>query len=396
MSDVSASMDEQDDPDTVPAEPAERFRAEVREWLRTSPRPAGLHDYGPTPTPADIPAGREWQRALAAAGYACLHWPRRWGGRDATVAEQAAFAEEAAQAGLPRQLNIVGPDLAGPVLMTFGTQAQCERYLPRIRTGDDMWCQLFSEPDAGSDLAAVRTRARRGETGWVVDGQKVWTSGGDGAEYGLLLARTGGPGHGGLSVFVVPMDAPGLVVRPLLQMDGESKFNEVFLTGVELTPDALVGEEGQGWRVATATLGRERLSLGANAVGMVRALDDLVATARARDRLDEHLCDQVVELWIRAWLLRATWERAIAEGAEPGAPSFSVLKLLTSETQRAIGDLGVEALGPDAVWSEDDEPLVHRMLVSHAQTILGGTSEIQRNILAERVLGLPREPARPS
>jgi alkylation response protein AidB-like acyl-CoA dehydrogenase len=381
-------MDKQDEPDTVPAEPAERFRAEVREWLRTTARSAGLHDYGPTPTAADIPAGREWQRALAAAGYACLHWPRRWGGRDATVTEQAAFAEEAAQAGVPRQLNIVGPDLAGPVLMAFGTQAQCERYLPRIRTGEDMWCQLFSEPDAGSDLAAVRTRARRGETGWVVDGQKVWTSGGDGAEYGLLLARTGGPGHGGLSVFVVPMDAPGLVIRPLLQMDGESKFNEVFLTGVELAPDALVGEEGQGWRVATATLGRERLSLGANAVGMVRALDDLVAAARARDRLDEHLCDQVVELWIRTWLLRATWERAIAEGAEPGAPSFSVLKLLTSETQRAIGDLGVEVLGPDAVWSEDDEPLVRRMLVSHAQTILGGTSEIQRNILAE--------PARPS
>ncbi|MCW2904858.1 MAG: acyl-CoA dehydrogenase [Streptosporangiaceae bacterium] len=380
----------------LPDDPAEPFRAEVREWLRTAPRPEALHDYGPTPTVADIPAGREWQHTLAACGFACLHWPVRWGGRDATVTEQAVFAEEAARASVPRQLNIVGPDLAGPVLMAFGTEAQCDRYLPRIRTGDDMWCQLFSEPDAGSDLAAVRTRARRVDGGWVVDGQKVWTSGGDGAEYGLLLARSGGPGHGGLSVFVVAMNSPGVTVRPLLQMDGESKFNEVFLSGVELPPDALVGEEGQGWRVATATLGRERLSLGANAVGMFHALDDLVEAAAARGRLDDHLRGQVVDLWIRTWLLRATWERAIAEGAEPGAPSFSVLKLLTSETHRAIGDLGVEALGPDALWSEDGEPLVHRMLVGHAQTILGGTSEIQRNILAERVLGLPREPTRSS
>jgi alkylation response protein AidB-like acyl-CoA dehydrogenase len=376
--------------------PATGFRAEVRAWLETTPRPNGLRDYGPTPTAADVPAGREWQAALAAAGYACLHWPVRWGGRGAGVTEQAAFAEEAARAGVPRQLNIVGPDLVGPVLMAFGTPEQGEHYLPRIATGEDMWCQLFSETGAGSDLASVRTKAVRTGSGWRVDGQKVWTSGGDGAEFGLLLARSGGPGHSGLSVFVVPMMAAGVTVRPLDQMDGESKFNEVFLDGVELTPDALVGEEGHGWRVATATLGRERLSLGANAVGMFRALDDLVAAARDRDRYDAHLRAQVVELFIRTWTLRATWERAIAEGAEPGAASFSVLKLLTSETHRAIGDLGVEALGLDAVWSEDDEPLVHRMLVGHAQTILGGTSEIQRNILAERLLGMPREPSRPT
>jgi alkylation response protein AidB-like acyl-CoA dehydrogenase len=374
--------------------PAEGFRAEVRAWLAGTPRPAGLRDYGQTPTAADIAAGREWQRILAAAGYACLHWPRRWGGRDATVAEQAAFAEEAALAGVPRQLNIVGPDLAGPVLMAFGTAQQCERYLPRIVTGDDMWCQLFSEPDAGSDLAAVRTRARRADTGWIADGQKVWTSGADSAQFGLLLARTGGPGHGGLSVFAVPMDTAGLVVRPLRQMDGESKFNEVFLSGVVLADDALIGQEGEGWRVATATLGRERLSLGASAVGMFRSVADLVAAARTRGRLDDHLREAAVALWIRTWAVRAAWERAVADGAEPAAPAFSVLKLLTSETQRAIGDLGVAALGLDALESEDDQPLVRRMLAGHAQTILGGTSEIQRNILAERVLGLPREPVR--
>ncbi|WP_024795237.1 acyl-CoA dehydrogenase family protein [Tomitella biformata] len=377
---------------TADGPPPGAFRAAARRWLATVERPAGLYDYGPTPQPEDVPAGREWQAILASAGYACLHWPARWGGRDATVAEQAAFAEESARAGVPRQLNIVGPDLVGPVLMSFGSEGQNARLLPRIHSGADLWCQLFSEPDAGSDLAAVRTRARRTDRGWVVDGQKVWTSGGVGADYGLLLARTGGPGHGGLSVFIVPMGAPGITVRPLRQMDGESKFNEVFLDGVELAADAVIGEVGGGWRVATATLGRERLSLGANAVAMFRSLDELVEAADRRGRLDAQLRTAVADQWVRVWLLRTTWERAIAEGAEPGDASFSVLKLLTSETQRAIGDLTLEALGADALASEEDEPLVRRMLVSHAQTILGGTSEIQRNILAERILGLPREP----
>ncbi|MCW2829412.1 MAG: acyl-CoA dehydrogenase [Aeromicrobium sp.] len=373
------------------AEAAE-FRAELRDWLATVDRPAGLHDYGPTPVAADIAVGRAWQRQLAEAGYSCRAWPARFGGQGASVAEQAAFAEECARAGVPRQLNIVGPDMVGPILMDFGTPAQQERYLPPIVTGDDMWCQLFSEPGAGSDLAAVRTKARAVDGGWVVDGQKVWTSGGDGADLGILLARTGGPGHGGLSVFAVPMDAPGVDVRPLVQMDGESKFNEVYLTNVHLDADALIGQEGAGWKVATATLGRERLSLGANAVGMFRSIDDIVNAAREHDRLPLIEGD-VADLWVRVWLLRTTWERAIEEGATPGDASFSVLKMLTSLTYRTIGDLGTEALGAAALGSEHDEPLVQRMLVSHAQTILGGTTEIQRNILAERLLGMPREPS---
>ncbi|MCW2784701.1 MAG: acyl-CoA dehydrogenase [Marmoricola sp.] len=369
------------------------FRAEVRAWLAATQGPEGLHDYGPTPQAGDVPTGRAWQALLAEAGYACLHWPEQWGGRDASVADQAAFAEEAARADVPRQLSIVGPDLVGPVLMAYGSELQKSAYLPSIRTGEHLWCQLFSEPDAGSDLASVRTRARETPEGWVVDGQKVWTSGGVGSDFGILLARTGGSGHAGLSMFVVSMDTPGIEVRPLRQMDGESKFNEVYFTGAVLPLDALIGAEGQGWKVATTTLGRERLSLGANSVEMFRALEHLVAAAESRGRLGASLRASVSELWVRVWLLRTTWERAIAEGAEPGDASFSVLKLMTAETQRAIGDLGIEALGPDALASEQDEPLVQRMLVSHAQTILGGTSEIQRNILAERILGLPREPS---
>jgi alkylation response protein AidB-like acyl-CoA dehydrogenase len=366
------------------------FRDEVAEFLWTVCRPDGLTDYGPTPGPEHVAAGREWQAILAEHGYACLHWPAEHGGRDASVAEQAAFAEECAPAEVPRQLSIVGPDLVGPVLMQYGTAEQKANFLPRIRTGADLWCQLFSEPGSGSDLASVSTKARHDGTGWIVDGQKVWTSGAENADFGILLARTGGGGRGGLSVFSVPMSAPGILVRPLRQMDGESKFNEVFFEGVRLAPDSLIGEVGRGWQVATATLGRERLSLGANAVGMFKALAELETTAEEHHLLDATVSEEITKLWLRVWLLRTTWERAIDEGAEPGGASFSVLKLLTSETYRDIGDLGVSALGLAAL--EEDQPLVKRMLVAHAQTILGGTSEIQRNILAERVLGLPRGP----
>jgi alkylation response protein AidB-like acyl-CoA dehydrogenase len=380
---------------------AESFRAELRAWLAAAPRPPGLRDYGPTPAPEDVAPGRRWQRTLADAGYACLHWPRRYGGRDATVAEQAAFAEEAARAGLPRQLSIVGPDLAGPVLIRFGSQAQRDRHLERIRLGDDLWCQLFSEPDAGSDLAAVRTTARRADDGgWIVDGQKVWTSAGASADFGLLLARTGPPeaGRAGLTALIAPMRSagaptPGITVRPLRQMDGEAKFSEVFLDGVALPADAVLGAEGQGWAVATATLGRERLSLGANAVGLFRWLDDLVAAGGHLDAPRRHA---LVAAWIRVWLLRATWLRAVGtSGADVSSPAFSVLKLMSSTVQRDIADLGLDVLGLALVAGpRDADPgnaeFARRLLVGPAQTILGGTSEIQRNILAERVLGLPR------
>jgi alkylation response protein AidB-like acyl-CoA dehydrogenase len=366
------------------------FRDEVSHFLQAVQLPKGLVDYGPTPSVEDVAPGRAWQGLLAEQGYACLHWPSEFGGRDASVADQAAFAEECAKAGVPRQLSMVGPDLVGPVLMRFGTPQQMSTYLPRIRNGADLWCQLFSEPDAGSDLASVRTRAVHDGERWIIHGQKVWTSAGDSADYGLLLARSGGPGHRGLSAFIVPMSSDGIVVRPLRQMDDESKFNEVFLDGVELDESSLVGDVGNGWLVATATLGRERLSLGANAVGMFKALAELEAAAADSNLLDDALRDDIVKLWIRVWLLRSTWERAIDDGAEPGAATFSVLKLLTAETYRDIANMGVDALGMAAL--EDEQPLVKRMLVGHAQTILGGTSEIQRNILAERVLGLPRGP----
>jgi 3-oxochol-4-en-24-oyl-CoA dehydrogenase len=386
---VSASPD--DGQDVQDVQDVETLRARLRSFLETAPKPAGLRNYGPTPTAGDVAPGREWHRYLADHGYTCLHWPREFGGAAATVAYQAAFAEECARAGVPRQLNITGPDLVGPVLITFGSPEQKSRFLEGIRVGDDVWTQLFSEPGAGSDLASLRTRAERTETGWRINGQKVWSSAAASADYGLLLARTGPDKHRDLSMFVVPMDTAGVTVRPLTQMDGESKFNEVFFDSAELGDDALIGEVGQGWSVAMVTLGRERLTLGTQAVAMFRLHERMVDAARDRDLLDPVLARSMTRLWSRMWLLRYTWQRAIDSG-DLTSSAFSVLKLMTSETDQDLGDMATQVLGIDACVDPADDALVHHMLVGRAQTILGGTSEIQRNILGERVLGLPKEP----
>ncbi|WP_405136564.1 acyl-CoA dehydrogenase family protein [Nocardia sp. NBC_01388] len=364
------------------------FRREVREWLAAVERPIGLRDYGGTPESDDVGPGRLWHRMLADAGYACMAWPVEHGGRNSSVYEQAILAEETARAEVPRQLNIVGPDLVGPVIIRFGNQDQKRRYLPAIREGEHLWCQLFSEPEAGSDLASLRTRARHEAGSWVIDGQKVWTSAAADADYGLLIARTGEERYAGLTAFVVDMRSPGITVRPLRQLDGASKFNEVFLSDVRLPEDALLGTVGQGWSVVTATLGQERLSLGAQAVGMFEALRTVANAARDRGLLDDALREEITQQWCRITLLRETWLRAVSVETEPSSSAFSVLKLVSSEIYRDLGDFATAALGMDALIF--DEPLVQRMLVGRAQTILGGTSEIQRNILAERVLGLPR------
>jgi alkylation response protein AidB-like acyl-CoA dehydrogenase len=351
----------------------------------------GLRNYGPTPTASDVEPGRKWQRYLAEHGYACLHWPREYGGAEATLAFQAVFADECARAALPRQVSIAGPDLVGPVLIKFGTDKQKATYLEPIRTGEHVWCQLFSEPGAGSDLAAVRTRAEKTPTGWRIDGQKVWSSAAASADYGILLARNGSDKHRGLSMFVTPMASPGVTVRPLRQIDGESKFNEVFFDGVELDDDALIGAVGQGWTIALVTLGRERLALGSQAVAMFERHEQLIEAARAHNLLDATLSRSLTKLWARIWLLRFTWQRAV-DGGNLTSAEFSVLKLMTTETDRDLSDLATDVLGTDACADPTGDELVRHMLVGRAQTILGGTSEIQRNILGERILGLPKEP----
>jgi len=304
------------------------------------------------------------------------------------MAERAVFAEECVRAGVPRQLNIVGPDLVGPVLLAHGTDAQRQRWMPRIRSGEDLWCQLFSEPDAGSDLASVRTRARRDGTGWVVSGRKVWSSGANSADQGLLLARTGEDRYD-LSMFALGMRTPGVEVRPLRQMDGDAKFNEVTFDDVVVNGDDLLGTPGDGWTLAMSTLGSERLSLGAQAVSLFAHLDEVLDRVPSTDVLARQAA---AGLWTRVWLLRANFERLLASGRSLADPLYSTLKLAASELQRDLYRFGVGQFGLAAVASPGPPlPTSMRFLAQPGQTIAGGTSEIQRNILAERVLGLPRE-----
>jgi alkylation response protein AidB-like acyl-CoA dehydrogenase len=371
----------------------QRFQDELVAWLTAVKAPAGLRDYGATPTQSDVEPGRLWQRMLYDAGWAGMSWPASSGGRGATPLEQAIFAEEMAQAGKPRQLNIVSLELAGPMIDMFGTTAQRERFLQPILRGEEIWCQLFSEPNAGSDLAGLACKAVQTDAGWSVHGQKVWTSGAQFADFGLLLARTdvGSVGHRGISCFLLPMERAGIEVRPLVQMDGEAKFNEVFFDDVRVTSADLLGELGNGWRVAMSTLGRERLSLGAQAVTFLEHLDGLVRAARANGRADTALFRQEHSaLWTRVRLLRLTWLRALQGGGAVSTPQMSILKLASSELQRDIAAASSFA-GVGLVAGQLPD-LAHRLLAAPGQRLAGGTSEIQRNILGERILGLPKEP----
>lgn len=370
-----------------------KFREDLQCWLEAVERPPDLRDYGATPTASDIEPARRWQQLLHAGGWAGLSWPTEHGGRGASPSEMAIFAEVMAEAGVPRQLNIVGLELAAPMIMAFGTAAQRERHLRAILTGAEVWCQLFSEPNAGSDLASLATRATEQDGKWLVSGQKVWTSGAHYSDFGLLLARTdpAAPDHKGISCFLLPMDRAGIEARPLVQMDGEAKFNEVFLDNVEVGPADLLGALGQGWQVAMSTLGRERLSLGAQAVALLDSIERL--RARWPERFTNAIVRQAwASLWIRIRLLRMTWLRAVSNPGPAGDSAIAVLKLIASELQRDVAAHAVQVLGIAAQAGEDVDAVRQRFLAAPGARLAGGTSEIQRNILGERVLGLPREP----
>jgi alkylation response protein AidB-like acyl-CoA dehydrogenase len=369
------------------------FRARLEGWLDTVRVPDGLRDYGSTPTADDIEAGRAWQALLVEGGWAALSWPAPHGA-GATPSEQALYAEALARRGLPRQLSFVSMELAGPIIIAFGTPAQQQRWLEPIRRGEQLWCQLFSEPGAGSDLAGLSTRAEASAgDGWRVSGQKVWTSGAHYAQLGLLLARTDPevPKHRGITCFALPMDRTGVEVKPIRQLDGEAKFNEVFLDGVAVGPEDVLGEVGQGWQVALSVLGRERRMLGAVAIGLGAALAEIRQLAEQRDLADALFKARWASLWGRVQLLRWTWFRLLSgRGDTATDPRMSVLKLTSSELQQQVAGLGADVLGPEFVAGRSGERWRHAFLASHGATIAGGTSEIQRNILGERVLGLPR------
>ncbi|WP_214109376.1 acyl-CoA dehydrogenase family protein [Acrocarpospora catenulata] len=373
--------------------PAEQdFRSRLEDWLTQVEVPAGLRDYGSTPTREDLDAGRAWQRRLVEGGWAALSWPSPFGA-GATPSEQALFAEALARRGLPRQLSFVSMELAGPIIIAYGSASQREAFLEPIRRGEQIWCQLFSEPGAGSDLASLSTRARAAGDGWLVSGQKVWTSGAHYADYGLLLARTEplADRHRGITCFAVPMGTAGVTVRPVKQMDGESKFNEVFLDDVAVGPGDVLGELGRGWEVALSVLGRERRMLGSLAIGLGAALTEVRREAERRRLDDAVFRARWASLWGRVQLLRWTWFRFLSDRGDSAAdPRMSVLKLTSSELQQEVARLAADILGLDFVYGDAGARWRRVFLAGHGATIAGGTSEIQRNILGERVLRLPR------
>ena len=368
-----------------PAELA--FRERLLDWAATVRVPDGLVDYGSMPTTEQQPLARQWQRILYDDGWAGLSWPVEHGGQGATPVEQAVFAEEMARLGLPRQSNITSLELAGPMIYMYGTPQQRHDFLDRILTGEHLWAQMFSEPGAGSDLAGLTTRAVPDGDGWRVTGHKIWSSGGHYADMGLLLARTGPAGHRGITCFLLPTDRDGISRRPIVQLNQERKFSEVFLDDVRLEAADVLAEVNGGWSVALSTLGRERLTLGSHAVTLRRTME-LIAEHPAA--LGPATGARFAELWSRIDLLRLTSFRWLTSDILVSDPRTSVLKLLTSDLDRQVPLLSSEVFGPEFATSAEE--FADQLLVSLNRSIAGGTSEIQRNIIAERVLGLPREP----
>ena len=391
----------------TPAEAA--LREDVRHWLRDN-LPAG---WGTTVREPEDEAARfafrfDWEKRLYRGGWSGIAWPREYGGRDATPIEQAIFLEEMARADAPEGVNIIGRNLTWPTLMAHGTEAQKLRYLPAILRGEEMWCQGFSEPNSGSDLASARCRATRDGDAYVVNGQKIWTSFAQYAHWCILLARTDPSAvkHRGLSFLLVDMRTPGITIRPLVQITGETDFSEVFFDDVRVPADNLVGELNQGWRIAMTTLQFERGPEEAlpRQVRFRRDLDRLFQIAATTQRggrpvsSDPVLRQKLAACYIDLELMRLNGLRGltrVAKGKDLG-PESSFAKLYWSHMYQRLTEVALEVIGAESALAASDPDAVaegffsHRFLQSRAMTIYSGTSEIQRNIIAERVLGLPK------
>ncbi len=367
------------------------FRDELRAWLAANP--AGEAPVGDEDAQYDWRRG--WQRRLADGGWAAVHWPVEHGGRGATITQSAIFYEELAAAGAPLPANVLGLLLAGPTIRTWGTPEQQERHLVPILTAEEIWCQGFSEPDAGSDLAAVKTRAVKDGDEWVITGQKVWTSMAQYAKWCMLVARTDPDApkkHQGLTYFLMDMEQDGVEIVPLKQITGESEFNELFLDGARVPDANVLGGVGNGWKVALTTLMNERSGLAFFLqVRLRQLLDSLVAEAASRGLLDDPVvADKLGELELRAEVLRLTAYRgltAIETYGQPG-PEGSLTKWMWSETNQQLTQLAADLLGPDALRA--GSPWGFERLRARGNSIEGGTTEVLKNIVAERVLGLPR------
>jgi alkylation response protein AidB-like acyl-CoA dehydrogenase len=367
------------------------FRAELRTWLEENAPPKPHPERG---TPESFEFHRAWHRTLHDAGYAGLSWPVEFGGRGGTPSEQVIFEEELGRAGAPGLANHLGIFHVAPAIMAFGTEEQKSRYLPPMLSAEEIWCQGFSEPGAGSDLASLRTRAVPDGDDYVVTGQKVWTTFGHLADRCQLLVRTDpdAPKHRGISCLLVDMRSPGIEVRPLRQMTGQAEFNEVFFDSVRVPRSDLLGEENAGWQVTMTTLASERASVLTFHVRVQDRVRDLARLAQEHGRGDDPLVRQRIGACaIDAHVLRLISYAAATAAEQRTATGLegSVAKLLWSELEQRIGEAAAEILGADAVLGG---PWMDGLLDSRGLTIAAGTSEVQKNLLAERALGMPREP----
>lgn len=386
----------------------EAFRDQLRRWLEVNAPGDWAKLRSRFATKEEQTAFlKGWQRKLYEAGYVGLHWPKAYGGRGATIMEQAIFCEEMARAKAPELPNVIGLDMAGPAVIHHGTEAQKKRYLPKILSAEEIWCQGFSEPNAGSDLAALQTRAELKNGAYLVNGQKVWTSYAHIAQWCILLTRTDpkAPKHKGLTYFLVDMRSPGVAVKPLRQMSGDAEFNELFFENVEVPAENILGRENGGWEVAITTLMFER---GPRTISrqlmLLQGIDAAIELARRLDRhgnkasQDPVIRQRLAQFYIDSHAVRYSTLRALTKllRGEPPGPEGSASKLFWSETWQRLLELLLELEGPYALlwegtdWAIEGGYWQFRHLRSRGDTVAAGTSEIQRNIIAERVLGLPK------
>jgi len=386
----------------------EAFRGELRSWLERRKAEGAFDATRHRSLDEVVHEGRRWQAALHEAGWCGIHWPKEYGGRSAGLLEQIIFQEELARAGSPQLINLLALTMVGPVLIAYGTEEQKKRYLAPILRADEIWCQGYSEPGAGSDLASLSTRAVLDGDSYLVSGQKVWTSYAQYADFCILLARTNAevPRHEGITMFIMDMRVPGVEVRPLRQMNGDSEFNEVHLEEVRIPRENIVGTEGKGWELAVALLMHERATLTFQRQLQSRvALTDLIRFSKEWDALGEPPMkdpihrQRIAQAWIDSEAMRLTALRHLTRqlrGGHPG-PEGSMEKLFWSEMYQRMLIGAVGMLGPYGNLAPGDEhaPLdgrwPHLMLYSRGRTIAAGTSEIQRGIIAQRVLGMPKD-----
>jgi alkylation response protein AidB-like acyl-CoA dehydrogenase len=377
-----------------------RFRAEAADWLNAQLAGPFAHLRGLHGHAAQIEERREWEQALGAARWSCIGWPADFGGRGASLAEQVVFAEEYARTHAPARIGHIGVELTGPTLLAYGTEDQQRRFLPDIAAGRAIWCQGYSEPNAGSDLANVRTKAWIENGKYKIEGQKIWTSMGMIADWCFAVCRTqpGSAGPKGLSFLLVNMRQPGVTVRPIRQMTGEAEFAEVFFDGAGAEIADRVGEEGEGWKVAMGLLAFERgASTLAQQMHFRTELDQIIEAARQNGKsADPIIRQKLAQAHVGLKIMRYNALRMLssAEGGAP-TPEGYTYKLYWSQWHRDLGELAMDVLGQagETGNAEGGFPQLQTMyLMSRADTIYAGTNQIQRNIIAERALGLPREP----